>query len=73
MSTNAIDIEKLGVDERLQLIEELWESLCSNPSKIPVTQAQKQELDRRLDAIDEGDDSGIPWMEVLDRIRNQLK
>ena len=73
MSTNAIDIEKLGVDERLQLIEELWESLSSNPSKIPVTQAQKQELDRRLDAIDEGDDTGIPWMEVLDRIRNQLK
>ena len=73
MSTNAIDIEKLGVDERLQLIEELWESLSSNPSKLPVTHAQKQELDRRLDAIDEGDDTGIPWMEVLDRIRNQLK
>ena len=72
MSTRAVDIDKLNVEERLRLIEELWESLSSDPSRIPLTQAQKNELDRRLDAIEEGDDAGIPWNDVLDRIRNRL-
>ena len=72
MSTRAVDIDKLNVEEKLCLIEELWESLSSDPSRIPLTQAQKSELDRRLDAIEEGDDAAIPWNDVLDRIRNHL-
>ena len=73
MSTNAVDIEKLGVEERLRLIEELWESLSADPQAVPLTKAQKGDLDRRLDAIEAGDDAGIPWNDVLDRIRNRLK
>lgn len=73
MSTTVVDIEKLNVEERLRLIEALWESLSSDPSRVPMTQAQKEELDRRLDAIDDGDDAGIPWNEVLERIRNRIK
>ena len=72
MSTTAFDIEKLNVEERLRLIEALWESLSSDPSRVPITHAQKEELDRRLDAIDDGDDAGIPWNEVLERIRKRL-
>ena len=72
MSTTAVDIEKLNVEERLRLIEALWDSLSSDPSRVPVTQAQKEELDRRLDEIDEGDDVGIPWDDVLERIRKRL-
>lgn len=72
MSTRAVDIENLNVEERLRLIEELWESLDEDASRIPLTQAQKEELDRRLDEIDEGDDAGIPWDDVLERIRNRL-
>jgi putative addiction module component (TIGR02574 family) len=72
MSTRAVDIDKLNVEEKLRLIEELWESLSNDPSRIPLTQAQKSELDRRLDVIEEGDDAGIPWNDVLDRIRNRL-
>lgn len=72
MSTTAVDIEKLNVEERLRLIEALWDSLSSDPSRVPVTQAQKEELDRRLNEIDEGDDVGIPWDDVLERIRKRL-
>ena len=69
----AIEIEKLDVDERLDLIEELWESLASDPRQVPVPESHKPELDRRLDQIEAGDDKGIPWEEVLNRIRNRLK
>lgn len=67
MST--IDIAKLSPEERLELLEQLWDSL--SPEAIPMTDAQKEELDRRLDELDREGPIGIPWNEVLDRIRNR--
>ncbi len=52
MAKLEIDINKLSPDERLDLIEELWDSLSADPSKIPLTDAQAKELDRRLDEMD---------------------
>ena len=72
MARPAIEIEKLGVEERLELIEKLWDSLSGDPGQIPVPESHKALLDQRLDEIDAGDDAGIPWDDVLDRIRNRL-
>ncbi len=75
MSKPTLDIEKLSPDERLELLEELWDSLRKEPSSVPLTPAQQQELDRRLDDleadIESGVPLGIPWGEVLQRIRNR--
>ena len=73
MARPAIELEKLGVEERLDLIEEIWNSLTSDPGQIPVPEAHNAELDRRLDQIEAGDDAGIPWEEVLNQIRNRLR
>ena len=67
MST--IDIAKLSPQERLKLLEQLWDSL--SPESVPMTDAQNVELDRRLDELDREGPVGIPWNEVLDRIRNR--
>ncbi len=72
MSNPTIDISLLDPAARLRLIEELWESLSDNPDAVPLTDAQRSELDRRLDAIDRGDDAAIPWEEVLARLRNPM-
>ncbi len=72
MSRPGIEIDNLNVEERLELIESLWESLVVDPSNIPVTDAQKQMLDERLDEIDAGDDAGTPWEDVKARIKNRL-
>ena len=64
-----IDIAKLSPKERLELLEELWDSL--SPESIAMTDAQTKELDRRLDELDREGPVGIPWNEVLDRIRNR--
>lgn len=66
---NTIDIAKLSREERLELLEQLWDSL--SPEAIPMTEAQKEELDRRLDELDREGPIGIPWNEVLERIRNR--
>jgi putative addiction module component (TIGR02574 family) len=73
MSDPAIDIEKLSPEERLRLIEALWESLRRRPGALPLTPAQREELDRRLDEIDRGQSETIPWEEVKQRLRDRSK
>ena len=64
-----IDIASLSSEERLRLLDEIWESLSAAPEAIPLTTAQREELDRRLDELDQEGPIGIPWEEVLQRIR----
>jgi putative addiction module component (TIGR02574 family) len=71
MARLEIDINKLTPQERLDLIEELWDSLCVDPGKIPLTDAQAQELDRRVAEMDQDDSLGIPWEKVLAKIRER--
>jgi putative addiction module component (TIGR02574 family) len=66
---SAIDIAKLSPEERLELLEKLWDSLSAE--SIPMTDAQEEELDRRLDELDREGPVGIPWNEVIERIRNR--
>ncbi len=69
MAKPDIDIASLTNDERLRLIEELWDSLRETPDAVPLTEAQRSELDRRLDEMERDGGEGIPWEEVLQRIR----
>ncbi len=66
-----IDIGDLSAEERLRLLEQLWESLSATPEAVPLTNAQREELDRRLDELDRDGPAGIPWEEVLIRIRSR--
>lgn len=71
MSKPALNIESLSSEERLRLIEELWESLSESPEAVPLTDAQREELDRRLDDLERSGPEGIPWEEVLQQIRTR--
>lgn len=67
----SIDIASLTSDERLRLLDEIWESLSATPEAIPLTTAQREELDRRLDELDQQGPTGIPWDDVMNRIRSR--
>ena len=71
MSKPNIDINELSRDERLELIEELWDSLATKLGQVPLTEAQQAELDRRLDAMEQDGGEGIPWEQVLTQIRTK--
>ena len=66
-----IDITTLSREEQLQLLEKLWDSLSSTPEAIPLTDTQREELDRRLDELDREGPVGIPAEEVLDRLHTR--
>ena len=67
----AIDIASLSAEERLKLLEELWDSLATTPEAVPLTKPQREELDRRLDELDEEGPVGIPWEDVYRRIKGR--
>ena len=69
MSTQLSEILQLTIAERIQLAEDIWDSVAAFPEAIPLTDAQKEELDRRLQAYAENPGEGIPWDELKDRLR----
>ncbi len=73
MAHPKFDFSDLTPEERIQLAEDLWESLAAEPSTVPLTAAQAQELDRRLEAYRRDGDPGRPWEEVLDRVEERLR
>jgi len=71
MSSIAKDILSLSVPERILLVEDIWDSIAEFPEEVTLTEAQKQELDLRLDAYHRDPNAGAPWLEVRKRIRNR--
>jgi putative addiction module component (TIGR02574 family) len=63
------EILQLSVTERLQLVQDIWDSIAAQPENVPVTQAQRNELDRRLKALEQEPEAGSSWEEVRARIR----
>jgi putative addiction module component (TIGR02574 family) len=62
------DILNLSIAERIELIGDLWDSLAEVPEAITLTEGQKAELDRRLDAYHKDPTAGASWPVVRDRI-----
>lgn len=65
-----IDVERLTVEERLDLIGRLWDSLGAGASTIPLTSPQRDELNRRVDDLDREGPTGTAWDEAVRRIRS---
>ena len=60
------EIGRLSVDERLDLIGQLWDSL--EHERLPLSRAQQQELDRRLASLDEDRAAGLSWEQIRDEL-----
>jgi putative addiction module component (TIGR02574 family) len=62
------DILNLSIAERIELIGDIWDSIAEVSDTVGLTEAQKTELDRRLDAYHKDPTAGAPWPVVRDRI-----
>jgi len=58
------ELLRLPVDQRLQLVEAIWDSLVEIPEAVPVSDDVREELDRRLAAYYEDPSSARPWREI---------
>jgi putative addiction module component (TIGR02574 family) len=61
------ELLQLTPEERLNLAEELWDSLAEEELP-PLTEAQKRELDRRMTEHKKNPERAAPWEEVRARL-----
>ncbi|TLZ47713.1 MAG: addiction module protein [Gammaproteobacteria bacterium] len=65
-------LKELPLDERIKLVEDLWDSIAADRIALPLTATQRTELDRRLDAYALDKNPGRRSSEVLADIRGRL-
>ncbi|HVS35742.1 MAG TPA: addiction module protein [Gemmataceae bacterium] len=64
-SIKDLGIDRLVVEERLALVEEVWDSIPPDQNGALPTEPQRRELERRLAASLAAPDDVVPWEEVL--------
>lgn len=62
------DIIKLSVAERIQFVEDVWDSIANVPEALSLTEAQKKELDERLKNYHRNPNAGSPWKKIKQRL-----
>ena len=69
MSQPKPDFLQLSIPERIQLVEDIWDSIVAeNPTAVQLSEGQRQEIRRRLAAHDAQPESAISW----DQVRSEL-
>lgn len=69
MNTSFTDYKKLSIAERIQLVEDIWDSIAAEaPESFQLSEAQKAELHRRAGAHDADPSTGVPWEQVREKL-----
>ena len=62
------DILRLSISERIQLVEDIWDSITDTPEQLVVTEAQQHELDRRIELYRQDPAVGVTWPELQQKL-----
>ncbi len=68
MSISAADLLELSVQERINLVGEIWDSIAAVPEQVELSPEIRELLKQRLAEHREHPNSGSPWAEVKARI-----
>jgi putative addiction module component (TIGR02574 family) len=72
LPTMGDDLRKLPLDQRIRLVEDLWDSIAADQGSLPLTPEQREELDRRLDAYEADGSPGRLAADVIEDIKKRL-
>ncbi|MHB8455005.1 MAG: addiction module protein [Acidiferrobacterales bacterium] len=64
--------QQLPLQERVKLVEDLWDSIAADQQALPLTAEQRAELDRRLDLYEVDQEPGRLATDVVAEIRRRL-
>jgi putative addiction module component (TIGR02574 family) len=69
----SLGIDKLPREDRLALVQEIWDTIASEPAQSMLTDVQRIELERRVAEDDKSPDEVIPWEQVKARTLARLR
>jgi len=73
VSMKSLGIDRLTVEEKLKLVDEIWASIDEETDALPLTDAQREEIERRLREHEADPEAALPWDEVKARLVGHLK
>jgi putative addiction module component (TIGR02574 family) len=73
VSLKSLGIDRLSVEERLALVEDLWDSIAGESAATSLNDAQRAELDRRLADHEANPNDVVAWEDVKVSITTRLK
>jgi putative addiction module component (TIGR02574 family) len=71
MASTKPTFDELSVPEQILHVQELWDRIAAHPERVPVSEAQRSELRRRLAAQRAAPDRAVPYSEARTRIRKK--
>ena len=74
MAVNTADygLDRLSVEDRLALVQQLWDSIAEEVNRLSLSPDRQQEVDRRLAAHRANPQAAIPWEQVEAEARARL-
>lgn len=67
----ATDTLELSIPERIQLVEDIWDTIATEAQAVELTEDEKRIIDKRLDAYHKNPELGSPWQDVYKRIASR--
>jgi putative addiction module component (TIGR02574 family) len=58
---HTLGIDSMSVEDRIALVQDIWDSVAIEAGLVPPSPAEMAELDRRLDEDDATPDNTVPW------------
>jgi putative addiction module component (TIGR02574 family) len=68
-SAKEFDFSKMSVPERIQLVQDLWDSVHDEVQATGLTDEQRQEMRRRLNELESAEVQGVHWEELQKSLR----
>ena len=65
-------IREVPVIDRIRLVEDIWNSIAEEQEVPTISNEQRREPDKRLEAYRHSGDPGVPGVEAIERIREEL-
>lgn len=64
LSATLAQVKTLSVDDRICLVQAIWDSISTEPEQLELTEAQQLELSRRLTDYEANPQAVVSWQDV---------
>nr|AAK56380.1 hypothetical protein [bacterium] len=73
LSVTLAEIKALSIDDRIRLVQAIWDSIEAEAEQLTLTEPQKQELSRRMADHKANPDAVISWEAVKAQARARIR
>jgi putative addiction module component (TIGR02574 family) len=66
-----LGIDRLTIDDRLVLLDEIWNSIAAAPETLPLTEEQKSTLDHRIAELEANPSNVLTWEQIKAHVQGK--